>query len=359
MNVTLLLVAANMFAANTIAPAVPEVPYRQPQLAVGHGMTAMVFGGGPSIYFASSSDNGLTFAKPVKVSEAGAVALGRHRGPRVVILKDSILVSAVVAEKVSTGTHAHGLPENGNLNVWRSTDKGRTWKPSGVVNDVPGAPREGLHAMVAGADGALFAAWLDQRTPGMKLYGSRSADGGVSWSKNIEVYRSPDGAICNCCHPSLAIEASGRIWAMWRNVLDGNRDMYAAYSDNGAAFQPVAKQGSGAWKINACPMDGGGFVVEQGRITSAWRRESDIYLAEPGVPEKKLGAGKDVAIARTKRGVYAAWTRDGGLMLRRPGEGEAQPLSASGAFVTLTPLHDGAVLAAWESNGSIETRTIN
>ena len=217
-----MIVLPLLLFASAIRPDVPNVAYRQPHLAAAHGTVAMAFGAGPDIYFASSKDGGRSFQPPVRVASSGALALGRHRGPRLVVLKDSMVISAVVAGKVAAGTHAHGLPEAGNLTVWRSVDHGQTWKESSVVNDVPGASREGLHAMAAGPDGSLFAVWLDLRTEGMKLYGAESTDGGLTWSKNVEVYRSPDGTICSCCHPTLDIDNTGRIRVMWRNVLDGS-----------------------------------------------------------------------------------------------------------------------------------------
>ncbi len=45
--------------------------------------------------------------------------------------------------------------------------------------------------------------WLDLREKGTVLYASKSMDHGETWSKNILVYRSPDGSICECCHPSI------------------------------------------------------------------------------------------------------------------------------------------------------------
>lgn len=357
----MMMIAIPLFLlASVIRPTQgTEAAYRQPQLAAARGLVGMTFGAGSDIYFSLSRDSGRSFDPPVRVAHVEALALGRHRGPRVVILKDSILITAIVAAKASSNPHAHGHPEDGNLTVWRSRDMGLTWKQISVINDVPGASREGLHSVAAGPDGSLFAVWLDSRTEGMKLYGARSKDGGMTWSGNVEVYRSPAGTICSCCHPTVNIDEDGQIRVMWRNVLDGNRDLYVAQSRDGSHFQAVTKQGNGTWKLNACPMDGGGFVVRDGKIASAWRRENGIYLVEPGKPEVALGAGKDVAIAGSKRGSVVAWTKDGGIVARVPGASEPRMLAAAGAFVALTELPDGAVLAAWEAQGTIETRRLD
>ena len=57
-------------------------------------------------------------------------------------------------------------------------------------------------------------------------------------------------------------------------------------------------------------MDGGGIVMEHGQVVSAWRRESDVYLAAAGKPERKIGSGKDVAIAAGPKGfaILIGWT---------------------------------------------------
>jgi hypothetical protein len=353
MLLSLLLLAAR------IQSEAPAPPYRQPQLAAAHGKVAMVFGGGPSLYFAASPDQGRTFSAPVKIATVGALALGRHRGPRLAILRDALVVSAVAGSTTAAGAHAHGLPEAGNLMVWRSTDAGRTWQRGGVINDVPGSAREGLHAMVADARGTLFAAWLDLRGEGTRLYGARSTDGGVTWSRNTAIYTSPGGTICQCCHPSLTVGEAGQVWVMWRNAVEGSRDLWVASSSDGERFGAARKLGDGTWKINACPMDGGGFSVSGGRVVSAWRRESDVYLAEPGAADRRIGAGKDVALAQGKRGTYVAWTRETGLEVLTPGAGSAVPLATEGAFVTLLPLADGGVLAAWEAHGAIETKHLD
>jgi hypothetical protein len=134
--------------------------------------------------------------------------------------------------------------------------------------------------------------------------------------------------------------------------------MYLTSSTDGVHFEGAAKQGDGTWKINACPMDGGGFAMENGKAISAWRRDNLIYLAEPGVPEKDLGPGKDVAMVRTKAGSYLAWTREGSIVAKSPGAAQPVLLGKDGGFAALLAIGDRAVLAAWESQGAIETRVL-
>lgn len=333
-----------------IGPVSNGVPNRQPQLASAHGMVALTFAAGQSIYFASSTDDGRTFSPPVKVVEAKALSAGRHRGPRVAILKDAIVITAVAGDQ--------GGGVDGDLVTWRSMDGGKTWARAGKVNDEPGATREGLHAMAADAHDNLFAVWLDLRSKGTKLYGARSTDGGVTWSKNVLIYNSPDGTICQCCDPSLAVDASGDISIMWRNALGGSRDMYVTTSKDGVQFTAPQKVGNGTWKLDACPMDGGGLATDHGQLISAWRRESDVYLSSPGKPETKIGTGKDVAIAAGRKGAYVAWSKGPALEIKTPDAAAPAQLAPAGSFVNLAALADGAILAAWEANGIIETRRV-
>jgi hypothetical protein len=339
-----MLPLALLFAVQ-LTPETVGVRYQQPQLTAHKNMVALTFGASNAIYFSSSSDQGRTFSTPVKVADNGVLALGRHRGPRVAITDRAIVVSAVVGQK--------GGGADGDLTAWRSADGGKTWSEGVRVNDVPGAAREGLHAMAAGPDGLLFAIWLDLRTRGTKLYGAASTDGGATWSKNRLIYQSPDGHICECCHPSVQVGHQGRVYVMWRNWLAGARDMYLAVSSDGGKTFRTQKLGQGSWPLNACPMDGGGLALNaHGSLVSIWRREHTVFAASPGEPEKEIGAGKDPAIAMaTNGGVYAAWSAPDGLKAIVPGNSQPLTLAPHGAFVSLAGA--GPVLAAWEDQGSI------
>ena len=336
------MIALALLLAVRLVPATAGVEYRQPQLAVGGGLVGVTFGAGNTVYFAASRDQGQSFSSPVKVGGCRALSLGNHRGPRLAITPGAIVTSAVVDQ---------------NLTAWRSTDGGKSWSAGIAVNDVPTAAREGLHAMAAGANGVVFAAWLDLRSGHTELYGAQSKDGGATWSKNVLVYRSPDGHICECCHPSVAIDAKGNVYVMWRNWLHGARDMYLARSnDGGHSFQAGEKVGEGTWPLNACPMDGGGLALDsEGSVVSVFRRGETVYLARPKSAETELARGRDASIAAGPEGVYAAWAA-GGVRARFPGKPEPVLLAEDGAAVTLAG--SGPVFAAWESKGAIVVRSL-
>lgn len=340
-----------------VGPAGGDVPAREPQMAAQGSTVALAFGARSAIFVDVSHDSGKTFSMPVKVAEAAIVPLTRHRGPRIAFAGKALVVTAVVGKTEAGGPHAHGLPSDGDLLAWRSTDGGKTWSEGKPVNDVPAAATEGLHALASDGKGTLFAVWLDKRgSNGTKLYGARSADGGVTWSKNIPVYQSPGGSICECCHPSALIDGAGRVLLMWRNSLNGSRDMYLTVSADGSAFPAPSKLGNGTWKLNACPMDGGGLAESGGHIVTAWRRDGDIFLDEPGHPEEQIGAGKDVALALSGGHRYAAWEEGPKILAWR--DGRTQVLSETGTFPSLCALPAGGVLAAWEQDGAIETRRL-
>ena len=340
-------------------PMGPDAPAREPQFAVSRSNVALVFGAGQSIYFSLSADSGRTFSTPVKVAESDVVPLTRHRGPRVVFAGSKIVITAVVGKTAAEGAHAHGLPSDGDLIAWRSMDGGKAWSKGIVINDVPGAPTEGLHGLTSDGEGRLFAAWLDHRGGhGTKLYGAQSLDGGATWSRNVLLYQSPDGSICECCHPSVAFDRNGEILVMWRNSVGGSRDMYLARSTDGTRFAAPQKLGEGTWELNGCPMDGGGIaVLDQGVIT-AWRREHSLFLDKPGEPETVIGEGTDAAITPGKGGVYLIWSGTSGIQLLAPGDKQAHVVSGKGSFPAIAGLPSGGAIAAWEDSGKIAIQVV-
>lgn len=335
-----------LLLAMRLTPEAPDVPLKQPQIAVSGKSVALAYGAGNVVYFARSEDGGKTFSKPIKVGEESRLALGRHRGPRIVFAGTNLVITAETHEAAGKG---------GDLLAWSSADGGKHWTSAVRVNDVPTSAREGLHGTAAAADGTVWVVWLDLRQKGMRLYGSVSKDAGKTWSANQLVYSSPDGHICECCHPTAYIGPKGELYAMWRNWLSGSRDMYYAVSTDRKTWTSH-KLGEGTWQLNACPMDGGGLAFDgSGQLHSAWRREGLIYAAPANGKEVALGKGKDPSIAGGKDGVYVAWTD--GTAVKVMKLGAKQPITVGeGAFPVLSG--SGAVYLTWEHQGAINVEQV-
>jgi hypothetical protein len=330
-----------------------DAPYREPQIASSSKLVALTFGSANSIYVQTSTNQGESFSAPVKVSQMNVLPLSRHRGPHIAISESTLIVTAVAGNAEATGSHAHGLASDGDLYAWRSTDGGKSWSKGARINEVAASAREGLHALAADGGGNIFAVWLDLRDGGTELYGSLSRDSGATWSANVPVYKSPDGHICECCHPSAAYSNDGTLDVMWRNCLGGSRDLYIAHSRDGRTFGQPEKLGLGTWKMDACPMDGGGLTHSKGKAITAWRREADLFLAEPGKAETKIGRGRDIAVAANMDKVYALWIEDSQLKLWVNGKTEI--LAESAAFPSVKTLPGGGAVAAWEQDGESQS----
>jgi hypothetical protein len=335
------------FAAIAAFPVTraPTFSGTQPQLASSAGRVYLAFGRGDVIGVARSGDEGATFDPPVPLPVTGRVSLGRHRGPRMAATTAAILVTAVVG--------ARGGGADGDVVLYRSRDLGRTWAKPRVINDAAGSAREGLHAMAASPGGRVVIAWLDLRQKGTRVYAAMSNDHGATWTPNALVYTSPSGTVCECCHPSLAV-SEREVAVMFRNSLDGNRDMYVARAVDGQ-FRDAVKLGAESWLLNACPMDGGGLAFAGDALVAVWRRDTGVFVSTADVRERRLGEGRDPSISAIGSRYDIAWSSPAGLMVSR---GDEPPVAiGQGGFPAVLALNSKTLVAS-EHQGTIEVRSI-
>jgi BNR repeat-like domain len=307
----------------------------QPQVAMApSGRIHVVFGKDNAIFHTTSPD-GRAFSEPVKIGELEKLALKMRRGPRVTATDKLVLVTAI--------SHS-----DGNVHAWTSADTGRTWKDGAHLNTVAKSAREGLQALAGDGRGLVAAVWLDMRGKGMEPWIRVSRDGGVTWADEVSIYQSPDGHICECCVPAVAISPAGEIAAMWRNWLGGSRDIYMSTSRDGRAFSPAQKLGAGTWKLNACPMDGGSLAfAPTGKWLAVWRRERTVFATDAMAPEKQLAANATQPVAAyAGKTPLTLWEANGALMLQRGTESPAR-FAENAAAASIVSGSDSAVVA-WE-----------
>ncbi len=320
----------------------------QPQCAVDPaGKVHVIFGRGNEIWYCRLLDDGLGYTQPKQVISVPNLSLGMRRGPRIVALKNRLIITAIGGPQ--------GKGRDGDVLAWTSQDQGRNWTGPTRINDVEASAREGLHAMAGGQPNpsepleAVWTVWLDLRNRRTEICAARSADGGLTWGPNRVLYTNPEKNVCECCHPSVAVDGQ-RVHIMFRNSLGGNRDMYVLSSvDGGTTFSMAVPAGRGHWKLNACPMDGGMLAAFGGKApTAIWRREGNVYQSTGGEPEQLLGPGDQPWITLGASGPCLAWTsgKTRNLMLQRPGASAPEliareagfPVMASGGTVSKTVL---------------------
>ena len=148
---------------------------------------------------------------------------------------------------------------------------------------------------------------------------------------------------------------------MFRNSLNGSRDMYLLSSaDKGQNYKKVQKLGLGTWELNACPMDGGDLTVgANGKINTVWRRNKEIFMALPGLPEKKLSEGRTPVLIETAQGPAVAWQQNGQILLQRAGTLAVQNIG-KGAYPALAALPGGkSAVCAWERDGQVLVKVVS
>ncbi|MEO6329083.1 MAG: sialidase family protein [Ginsengibacter sp.] len=302
----------------------------------------LVYGYGDSIMYSYSADHGQSFSRPYLISVVPNLAASHSRGPQIAATNKELIVIA--------------CNSSGDIFSYSKAGSG-SWAQTGKVNDEDTVAKENLIAL-SGDEENAFAVWLDVRgNKHNKIYGAKSGDGGKTWSKNMMIYTSPDTTVCECCKPSVAV-AGSKVYVMFRNWLQGNRDLYMIQSsDGGNSFKQAQKLGNGNWKLNGCPMDGGGLAINKnGEIQTVWRRQGKIYAATTGSVESEIGEGRSCTLETVNGKNVYAWTENGDVVIIEP-QGSRKILG-KGSQPVLKALNNEHVICLWENDNHIHASIV-
>ena len=311
-----------------------------PALAKDDNNIHLVYGTGDSIMYASSTDEGISFAEPVLVDTLADLIDFATRGPQIAATKNGVSIIAV--------------NQQGDIFSYTKDQSGK-WLKTGKVNDIDTTNKEGFLGLSSDGNNNLFAIWPDLRDNNRnKIYGAQSTDGGQTWNRNMLVYASPDSTVCECCKPSVTMHEN-HVYVMFRNFLNGNRDLYFIQSDDaGATFGTAQKLGNGSWQLDGCPMDGGSITMNAQNVQTVWRRRDSIFSAIPGKAEQFISVGKGCTVAAKENTTVYAWVKDGKILYKI--NDSAAQIIGDGNSPVVQVIDGKNFICAWTDNGIIKSR---
>ncbi len=222
------------------------------------------------VLYARTEKMGGPIGASVTVNQPTEAPYMRQEAPALEVLgTDVFLTWALTHPKVTQDN-----PFSNELRLSRSTDGGKTFLPSILVNDDEQVIGHSFDSIHIAPDGVVHVAWIDGRE-GKKESGTfvtRSTDHGRTVAKNLKV----DDNTCVCCRTSLTTGSDGALYVAWRKVLPGDirETVVARSTDGGSTFSPPVIVGHDKWVFPGCPHRPASIGTDRfGRLYVAWYTE--------------------------------------------------------------------------------------
>lgn len=333
----------------------------QPQVAVdARGVVHLIYlkgdPAGCDVYYTRSSDDGATWAKPIRVNSqpGSAIAIGTVRGANLALGRNGrIHVAWMGAQKAQPRAPGGATP----MLYTRLSDDRTAFEPQrNVIRQHPGLDGGGS---IAGDDrGNVFIAWHAPATQGAgeqdrRVWVARSADDGQTFAPEKQVSDTVTGA-CGCCG-MRAFAADGKLFVLYRGAAHQvDRPMYLVQVDpdlNSHTSRDVAPM-----NVGICVMSTSAFAPSPRGILAAWELKDGVEwaLVRPGKPnliEPQTSPGdphgrKHPAVAGNDRGqVLLAWAQGtgwnkGGAVRWQVFDQARQPIAGSSGTAPDLPVWD-------------------
>ncbi len=192
--------------------------------------------------------------------------------PALLALDNGMLVASWLI-KSGADTYAY------NVQLTRSTDKGKTWSQPVTPHRDGTQTEHGFVSFLDFGNRGAAAVWLD----GRKFKGEEHGHSGHGASKNEMTLRhtmmSRDGRVadevlldervCECCQTSAAMASTGAV-VVYRDRSEKEvRDIAIVRQVNGRWTAPQTVHPDG-WEINGCPVNGPSVAAHNQQVAVAW-----------------------------------------------------------------------------------------
>jgi hypothetical protein len=241
-----------------------------------------------------SEDRGHSWFEPIKLTPSPeATDTGGDARPKIAL--------GQAGELYVTWTKSLSQPYTGEIRFARSLDGGKTFSASSVVHHDRQEITHRFDTLAVNSKGQVFVAWIDKRDlvaapdaksyRGAAIYFAVSDDRGASFRGDFKLV---DHA-CECCRIALAPRPDGTVAAFWRHIFEPNlRDHALATLRPDGTASAVTRATFEDWRIDACPHHGPSVALDAtGRVHAVW------FSAAPntrGAFYGRLGDGKPEAV---------------------------------------------------------------
>lgn len=172
------------------------------------------------IYYAQSTDSGLTFGANKGVDNSGNDTSVQEY--------PSIATDANGRLFVSWSHYRNGTAQ---IRLARSIDGGASFEPSVRVSDsIPSISLVDAPSVTTDIHGNVYVSWFDNRDGSSHIYLSKSTDGGQSFGPDIQV---DDATNKSRGAPSIKTDTIGNLYAVWIDTRNDKEDIYFAKSTDG------------------------------------------------------------------------------------------------------------------------------
>jgi hypothetical protein len=207
----------------------------------------------------------------------------------------------------------------------RTQDGGNTWEPDKRVNT---EATSFLPSVATDPDGAIYAAWTDERKLGFKIFFNRSLDHGATWLPDDVLVEGLDAKFGTAISVDVASDGHGGVLIVWEensNDIGGRRVRAASSHDKGATWSAPVFVDDGTNPLSPIAPT---VTFVDGHAVAVWTAavSGDKVLSQVWSDTSADGGatwGKDVKIAETQGGVQAR-------VQLVPGEGKARLVYHSG-----------------------------
>mgnify|MGYP001206755895 FL=1 len=253
-----------------------------------------------TVFYSRTDKSGGPMGTPVTVNQPTEAPYMRQEAPALAVAGDDVFLTWALTHPKLTPDK----PFSNELRLSRSTNGGRTFSPSILVNDDEQVIGHSFDSIHVAPDGVVHVAWIDGRE-GKKESGTfvtRSTDRGRTVAKNLKV----DDNTCVCCRTSLTTGSDGTLYLAWRKVLPGDirETVVARSTDGGNTYSSPVIVGHDKWVFPGCPHRPASIGTDRlGRLYVAWYTEGvdetpavfHVYSDDRGEtfsPKQKLNVSK-------------------------------------------------------------------